>query len=92
MPYAIEHNAGTKTYSVINIATGQVHAHNATLPHAEAQVRLLHSLEDKHFNDMEKYNRGRMTEKGHKKREKKLSKLDPEERQEEIEHMFKKHH
>jgi len=44
MPYAIEHNHGTKTYKVINTETGRVHAYNATLPHAQAQLRLLHSL------------------------------------------------
>ena len=46
MPYAIHHNYGTKTYQVVNTMTGQVHAHNATLPHAEAQVRLLHQIEN----------------------------------------------
>jgi hypothetical protein len=93
MPYAIEHNHGTKTYQVVNLKTGQVHAHNATLPHAEAQVRLLHHIEDQKYRDMEKYNRGRLPSlRGQEKREKKLNKMDPEERQEEVERLFKIHH
>jgi hypothetical protein len=45
MPFAILHNKGTKTYQVVNTQTGQVHAHNSTLPHAQAQVRLLHMVD-----------------------------------------------
>jgi len=98
MPYAIEHNHGTSTYKVINLQSGHVLAHNTSLEKAEAQVRLLHSLEDKNYNDMEKYNRGRMLLHGKKekkefhKRGEKLEKLDPEERQAEIMKKYKQHH
>ena len=43
MPYTIEKYKGA--YRVINSQTGKVHAYHTTLPKAEAQVRLMHSIE-----------------------------------------------
>ncbi len=47
MPYKIIKNRGQSTYRVINSKTGTVHAVATTKPKAEAQVRLLNSLEKK---------------------------------------------
>ena len=46
MPYKIvKHARGD--YSVVNAATGKVHAKHTSKAKAEAQVRLLHSVERK---------------------------------------------
>ncbi len=47
MPYKIVKNRGKETYKVINSKTGVIHAKSATKKNAEAQVRLLESLERK---------------------------------------------
>ena len=44
MPYTIEKYNGD--YRVLNSQTGKVHAKHTTKAKAEAQVRLLHSIED----------------------------------------------
>jgi hypothetical protein len=44
MPYAIK-KVGTG-YSVINTQTGQVHARHTTLRKAEAQIKLLHMIDN----------------------------------------------
>jgi len=86
MPYAIEHNHGTKTYRVVNIETGHVLAHNSTLKHAQAQVRLLHDVA------MEKYTRGRMSSKLHETRENNLNRMSPEARSFNIKKVYEDHH
>jgi hypothetical protein len=47
MPYKIVKNRGVDTYKVVNRKTGVIHAKSATKKNAEAQVRLLESLEKK---------------------------------------------
>jgi hypothetical protein len=47
MPYAIRKNRGVDTYKVVNTKTGTIHAKSTTKKNAEAQVRLLESLEKK---------------------------------------------
>ena len=43
MPFGIHHLPHTHRYRVINETTGQVHAKHATLPDAQAQLRILES-------------------------------------------------
>lgn len=45
MPYQIKQVSQNK-YSVSNKDTGKVHAHHTTKAKAEAQVRLLHGIEN----------------------------------------------
>lgn len=45
MPYIVRKVPGKDCYSVKNSETGKVHAMCSTKPKAEAQVRLLNSLE-----------------------------------------------
>ena len=47
MPYAIRKNRGVDTYKVVNSKTGVIHAKATSKKNAEAQVRLLNSLEKK---------------------------------------------
>lgn len=47
MPYAVRKNRGVDTYKVVNTKTGVIHAKATTKKNAEAQVRLLNSLEKK---------------------------------------------
>ena len=47
MPYTIRKNRGVNTYKVVNSETKVVHAKSTTKKNAEAQVRLLESLEKK---------------------------------------------
>ena len=49
MPYIIE-KIGTDMYQVLNSQTRGIHAFHTTLQKALAQVRLLHSLENKKLN------------------------------------------
>ena len=48
MPYIIRKNKKTGLYTVKNADTGRVFAKNTTKEHAEAQIRLLHSLENRY--------------------------------------------
>jgi len=47
MPYLIRKIRNKPLYKVINSATGKIHSTGTTKPKAEAQVRLLESLERK---------------------------------------------
>lgn len=48
MPYKITRSRKTGLYKVRNVATGKVMARNTTKEKAEAQVRLLDSLENRY--------------------------------------------
>jgi hypothetical protein len=48
MPYKIRKSRKTGLYKVVNADTGKVYAKDTTKEKAEAQVRLLHSLENRY--------------------------------------------
>lgn len=47
MPYAIRKIRNQNFYKVINLKTGEIHSKSTTKPKAEAQKRLLESLDKK---------------------------------------------
>lgn len=49
MPYAIRKVRNEAKYKVVNIKTGEVHSKGTTKPKAEAQKRLLESIEKKTY-------------------------------------------